>query len=244
MAAGRSAGDALRGLLEADAHSDIRQVGMVDARGRTASHTGDHCIPEAGHRVGDGYAVQANLMGPTTVPEAMARAYEGAEGPLAERLVAALAAAEAEGGDIRGRQSAAILVVAPEATGRPWEDVRIDLRVEDHPTPVAELRRLLNLHRGYEQMNAGDLAVEQGDLAAAQEAYAMAEKILGDNLEARYWHAVALANADDLEAALPLFATVFARGENWRELTPRLVPGGFLKVDDEELARIMAQGRE
>ena len=242
MAAGRNADAALRGLLEADARADIRQVGMVDATGRAAAHTGANCIAEAGHRVGNGYAVQANLMGPATVPAAMAAAFEAAEGPLAERMIAALAAAEAEGGDIRGRQSAAILVVRAEATGRPWQDVAVELRVEDHPAPVAELGRLLRLHRGYEQMNAGDLAVEHGDLEAAGRAYAAAEGILGDNLEARYWHAVALVNAGELEMALPLFAEIFARGANWRELTPRLVAPGFLQVDEAGLARIMAAG--
>ena len=241
MAAGRSAEDALRGLLEADAHSDIRQVGMVDADGNVASHTGARCIREAGHVVGDGYAVQANLMGPSTVPEAMARAFEAARGPLAERLMAALEAAQREGGDIRGKQSAALLVVAAKATGRPWEDVLIDLRVEDHRAPVGELKRLLVYHRGYEQMNAGDLAIEEGDMLTAQKAYAQAEAILGKNLEAKYWHAVALANAGKLDDALPLFAEIFAKGENWRELTPRLVGPGFLQVDQEQLAKIMAQ---
>lgn len=239
MAAGRSAPDALAGLLTADAHSDIRQVGMVDAAGRASSHTGGRCIPEAGHLVGDGFAVQANLMGPSTVPQAMASAFETADGPLAERLLAALAAAEAEGGDIRGRQSAAVLVVAAEATGRPWQDTLVDLRVEDHPTPVLELQRLLIMHRGYEQMNAGDLAIETGDLEAAGKAYGEAERILGDNLEARFWHAVALANAGRMDEAVPLFQGVFAEGENWRELTPRLVAPGFLQVDDEQLARIL-----
>ena len=241
MGAGRSAEEALRGLLEADAHSDIRQVGMVDADGNVASHTGSRCIPEAGHIVGDGYAVQANLMGPSTVPEAMARAFEAAQGPLAERLVEALQAAQREGGDIRGKQSAALLVVAAKATGRPWEDVLIDLRVEDHRAPVGELQRLLIYHRGYEQMNAGDLAIEEGDMLTALQAYAQAEAILGKNIEAKYWHAVALANAGKLDDALPLFAEIFAKGENWRELTPRLVGPGFLQVDQEQLARIMAQ---
>ncbi len=243
MAAGKDAPAALAGLLAADPRADIRQVGMVDAAGRAASHTGANCIPEAGHRIGDGYAVQANLMGPATVPDAMAAAFEAATGPLAERMLAALAAAQAEGGDIRGRQSAAVLVVRGEATGRIWQDVLVDLRVEDHPDPVVELRRLLTLHRGYEQMNAGDLAVEAGDLAAASRAYGEAERILGDNLEARYWHAVALVNAGDLERALPIFADVFARGENWRELTPRLVEPGFLQVDADGLRRILGAGR-
>jgi len=243
MAAGKDAATALAVLLAADPHADIRQVGTVDAGRRTAAHTGARCVPAAGHRTGAGYTVQANLMGASSVPDAMADAFETATGPLAERLLAALAAAEAAGGDIRGRQSAAIQVVRGEATGRIWEDVLVDLRVEDHLQPVAELARLLNLHRGYERMNAGDLAVERGDLAAAGRAYADAERILGDNLEARFWHAVALANAGALDEALAIFADIFARGENWRELARRLVSPGFLQVDEAALQRIMDAGR-
>jgi uncharacterized Ntn-hydrolase superfamily protein len=243
LAAGRNAEEALAGLLAADPHADIRQVGMVDARGRAAAHTGERCIAEAGHRVGEGSAVQANLMGPATVPDAMARAYESASGALAERLLAALAAAEAEGGDIRGRQSAAVLVVSGEPTGRAWQDVLVELRVEDHPEPIRELTRLLRVHRGYEQMNAGDLAIERGDLEAAGAAYGAAERILGDNLEARFWHAVSLANAGQLERALPIFGEVFEGGENWRELVPRLVGPGFLQVSEAELERILSASR-
>ena len=244
MAEGHDAISVLSTLLQQDEHSNIRQVAMVDANGSAAVHTGGGCIPEAGHHQGQGYSVQANLMGPATVPDAMAKAFEKATGPLAERMVAALAAAQAEGGDIRGRQSAAILVVRAESTGQSWNDRLVDLRVEDHPEPVKELARLLQMHRGYEQMNAGDLAVEKGDLEGAEKAYAQAEYILGDNLEARYWHAVAMVNAGEIERALPIFADIFARGNNWRELTPRLVGPGFLKVDEETLDRIMAAAGE
>jgi uncharacterized Ntn-hydrolase superfamily protein len=244
MADGYDAVSVLSNLLEKDERQDIRQVAMVDANGNAVAHTGANCIPEAGHQVGPGYSVQANLMGPATVPEAMAKAFENTRGPLAERMVAALAAAEREGGDIRGRQSAAILVVRAEPTGEPWNDKLVDLRVEDHPEPILELKRLLNLHRGYEQMNAGDLAVEKGDLDGAEVAYARAEEILGDNLEAKYWHAVAMVNAGALDRALPVFAEIFRRADNWRELTPRLVGPGFLEADEETLAKIMAAGAE
>jgi len=146
MRAGKSAPEALAALLAADAQRDVRQVGMVDARGRVARHTGRLCIPAAGDQAGAQYVVQANLMERATVWPAMARAFEAATGDLAERLMAALEAAEAEGGDIRGRQSAALLVVKAHSTGRPWADRRFDLRVEDHPEPLPELRRLLRLN--------------------------------------------------------------------------------------------------
>jgi uncharacterized Ntn-hydrolase superfamily protein len=229
----------IESLLNDDSHPNIRQVGMVDYRGNAVAHTGERCIAEAGHRVGQGYAVQANLMERSTVPEAMARAFEEATGPLAERMIAALYAAEAEGGDIRGRQSAAVVVVSGEPTGNVWEDRLVDLRVEDHPDPVNELRRLLNIHRGYEQMNAGDVAMEIGDLEGAKKAYGQAESILLGNVEAKFWHAVALVNAGLADEAIPMFAEVFARDENWRTLTPRLIDPGFLTADTATLERIL-----
>jgi uncharacterized Ntn-hydrolase superfamily protein len=239
MAAGRSAPQALHGLLQADPHPEIRQVAMIDARGNVAAHTGSNCIPEAGNRTGENYSVQANLMANDTVPDAMAEAFERAEGDLAGRMLRALEAAEAAGGDIRGRQSAAILVVSGRPTGRMWEDVIVDLRVEDNAEPLVELARLLEVHRGYERMNEGDLAVEEGDLEAAEAAYGAAQEILGDNLEASFWYAVALCNAGEVDRAVELFQDVFERGENWRVLTPRLLEGGYLVADEATLQRIL-----
>src|SRR5262249_16344016 len=146
-------------LLAADAGREVRQVAIVDAQGRVAAHTGAKCIEWAGHKSGAGYSCQANLMVGDVVT-AMSQAYESASGDLAERLMAALDAAQAAGGDIRGRQSAALLVVKPQSSGRPWADRAVDLRVDDNPEPLRELRRLLVVQRAYEHMNAGDLAVE------------------------------------------------------------------------------------
>src|SRR5687768_4505316 len=165
MRAGKTAQEALRGLVAADATPDVRQVAFVDAKGNVAVHTGKMAIEAAGHRTGRGYSVQANMMLKSTVPDAMARAYEGSKGDLAERLLAALEAAQAEGGDIRGSQSAAILIVSGTSTGRPWADKLFDLRVEDNKQPVAELRRLVSLARAYQHMNAGDDAMTRNDIA-------------------------------------------------------------------------------
>ena len=243
LKAGRSPEEALRGLKEADSGAAVRQVGIVDAQGRVAAHTGERCIPEAGFRVGDGYTVQANLMERNTVWDAMAEAYEKAEGDFAERLVAALEAAQSEKGDIRGQQSASILIVAAEATGRPWEDRLVDLRVEDHPDPVGEIKRLVKVHKAYSHMNAGDLAMEHGDTEAARREYGAAEALIPDNVEMVYWHAVALANADDVAESLPLFRRVFRRDNNWAVLTPRLVPIELLNVSEADLKRIMEQAK-
>ena len=241
LRSGRTAEEALRGLVAADPHPEVRQVAIVDALGGVAAHTGAQAIEAAGHQMGDGFSVQANLMLKPTVPAAMARAYRNSTGDLAERLLAALEAAQAEGGDIRGSQSAAILVVSGRPTGRAWQDRLIDLRVEDHPSPVAELRRLVHLARAYQHMNAGDEAVTRGDVAAAIREYAAAESMVPDeqsNGEMVFWHAVMLVNAGRIDESLPLFRRAFARDENWRELVRRLPAAGQLPKDEAVIARI------
>ena len=156
MRAGKSAPEALSALLAADKERELRQVAMVDTQGGVAVHTGDRCIADAGHEAGDGFSVQANMMANPKVWPAMAQAYREAEGNLAERLLVALEAGQVAGGDLRGRQSAAIRIVKPVSTGRPWVDTMMDLRVEDHAEPIRELRRLVDLHRAYQHMNRGD----------------------------------------------------------------------------------------
>jgi uncharacterized Ntn-hydrolase superfamily protein len=239
LRAGRSAEAALKALLAGDAHPELRQVAIVDAQGRVAAHTGPKCIAEAGHATGDGYSVQANLMRRNTVWGAMAKAYEAARGDLAERLLAALEAAQAEGGDIRGMQSAALLVVRGTSTGKPWEDRLVDLRVEDHPQPVAELKRFLRLHRAYRHMNAGDLAMEQNDFERASREYGAAEELAPGNAEMLFWHAVTLANAGRVEEAKPLLGRAYALDPGWRELVARLPASGLL-TDDARLVRELA----
>src|SRR6185503_11298576 len=185
MRAGRSAPDALKALLAGDAQRDVRQAGMVDAQGRAATHTGALCIPAAGGQEGKEYVVQANLMDKPTVWPAMARAYEAAKGDLADRLLAALDAAEAEGGDIRGRQSAAIVVVKAKSSGRPWADRVFDLRVEDNAAPLVELRRLVKLQRAYNHMTAGDDCV--ADWPCAEREYGAARTLEPQHAEMAFW---------------------------------------------------------
>ncbi len=245
MRAGRSAPDALRSLVAGDDGRDVRQVAMVDAQGLIAAHTGTRCIQAAG-QVTDGvdqFSVQANLMAGDSVWPAMAEAFRAASGDLADRMVAALEAAEAAGGDIRGRQSAALLVVAAHPTGKPWRDRRFDLRVEDHPQPVSELKRLVLLQRAYLHMNAGDEAIEHGDFAAASREYAAAEKLAPDIIEIPFWHAATLAAGGHVDEALPIFARVFAREPVWAELIPRLVEAGLLPDDPEMTKLILHQAR-
>ena len=246
MKASKSGPDALRSLLAGDDGRDVRQVAMVDARGRVAAQTGENCIPMAGHVVDENlhFSVQANLMHHDTVWPAMAEAYRNSKGDLAERLLCALEGAQSVGGDIRGKQSAAIIVVSGEPTGQPWVDRKFDLRVEDHPEPLKELRRLVNLQRAYLHMNAGDAAIEKKDFERASKEYAAAEEIAPQIVEIPFWHAISLATIGKVEEALPIFHDVFAREPVWADLVPRLRECGILPKDDAELLeRILAERR-
>jgi uncharacterized Ntn-hydrolase superfamily protein len=239
MRAGRSAPEALKGLIAADDGRDVRQVAMIDAQGRVAAHTGVKCIPSAGNHVGEGYSVQANLMDNDTIWPAMAKAFESAKGDLAERMLQALEAAQAAGGDIRGMQSAAILVVKGTSSGKPWNDKIFDLRVEDSPQPLAELRRLVKFQRANNLANDGDRYLEKKDNAAAMKAYADAEALLPDFAEMAFWHGVALANTGKVDDSLPVFAKAYRLYPKFRELVPRLAKVGLLPDDPNVIVRIV-----
>jgi uncharacterized Ntn-hydrolase superfamily protein len=238
MKSGLTAEEALDALLLVDEGRDVRQVAFVDTSGNIAAHTGAKCIESAGHHIGEGYSVQANMMLNDKVVPAMAKAYESTDGDLADRLMAALEAAQAVGGDIRGKQSAAMFIVKQNATGQSWADRVLELRIEDHPTPIAELKRLLTVHRAYEHMNAGDVAVEHEDLELAMAEYGKAAELLPDNVEVQYWAAVTLATSGQLEKSLPMFRTVFAADANWIELTKRLHKPGFIPDTPEGRALV------
>ncbi len=228
MRAGRSAHQALKALLEIDPQKEVRQVAMIDINGQVAVHTGKSCIAEAGHFIGDQFSVQANLMLKNTVWPAMAKAYQSTEGDLIDRLMATLEAAEAEGGDIRGRQSAAIIVVSGKPSGQAWKDRIIDLRVEDHPDPIKELKRLVKVHRAYQHMNKGDEYMAEQDVESALKEYKTAEELSPDNIEMVFWHAATLAGLGRVDESLPLFKKVFEADFNWAILVPRLPKSGLL----------------
>jgi len=222
MKQGVSAPDALAALLAADPGEAVRQVAFIDAHGKVAAHTGKNCIASAAHHVGENYSVQANMMENERVVPAMARAFEQTKGALAERLLAALEAAQKEGGDVRGQQSAALLVVRGTATGKIWQDRLVDLRVEDSTHPVEELRRVYGVHQAYAHMNAGDQAMETKDLARALAEYGRAAELCPDNKEIVFWSAFTLATNERLPEALPLFKKLFAAESRWSELLKRL----------------------
>lgn len=236
---GKTANEVLEELIKNDEGRDFRQLAIIDAKGNVAAYTGLKCIEVAHHKVGKNYSVQANMMLNDKVIDAMSNAFESSKGPLAERLVEALKAAQDAGGDIRGQQSASLLVVRGTPTGKIWIDRMIDLRVEDHKEPVKELERLLKLYRAYEHMNNGDLAIEKGDEETALREYGMACSMFPENLEMKYWYAVSLVNINKIEEAKPLFKEVFNKDKNWIELTKRIVKNGLLKADDKALKEIL-----
>jgi len=237
---GKTAEEAVNILIQSDEGRDVRQLAIVDRRGNVAAYTGKKCIAEAGQYVGKYFSVQANMMLKESVWPAMAKAYKESKGmPLAERLVAALEAAQREGGDIRGKQSAALLVVRGRSTGKIWEDRLIDLRVDDAKNPIKEIKRLLKLHRAYDHMNAGDLAVEKNDADLALKEYSTAEEMFPENLEMKYWHAVSLANMGRVNDSLDLFRKIFKEDPNWLELTKRLPSVGLLNVSGEDYKKII-----
>lgn len=236
---GRAPADALRALLEADPGRELRQVALLDAAGSAAVHTGAACVAAAGHRVGAGYCVQGNMLASESVWTRMAGAFEasGAEkGDLAERILHSLEAADAAGGDLRGRQSAALLVVTPAPGPEPGSDRIFDLRVEDHADPLGELRRLLTVARAYRAMDAASRALETGDLAGALDLFDTARRGKPGEPEFAFWGGVALAGAGRIAEALPLLREAFAAGPGWRELARRLQPIGLLPNDPELLA--------
>jgi len=240
MSSGRGAKQTLEELLSQDANKDVRQVAMIDSRGEVSAWTGKKCIPAAGDRMGAQYSVQANLMSNPNVWPAMAIAYENTEGDLADRLLAALEAGQAAGGDIRGQQSAAIVIVKGKRSNKPWADRVMDLRVEDNPRPIAELKRLVKTWRAYRNVDQGDAYATEGKIEDAMKSYAEGARLAPGNDEIIFWQAASLWQLGREKEATPLFRKVFARDHRWVELVPRLVPAGLLKDDPESIKRILA----
>jgi len=240
MRQGMAAPKALAQLVAADTGRNGRQVAMVDANGAVDAYTGPGAIAAAGHHVGAQYSAQANMMGKPTVWPAMARAFEAATGSLADRLIAALEAAESEGGDVRGRQSAALVIVKAKGTGRPWvgADRLYDLRVDDHPQPVAELKRLVRLQKAYTHANRGDELMTEKKVEEALKEYAASARIAPEIVELPFWQAVTLASIGKEAEAAPIFKAVFAKEPIWAELLERLPAAGLFPDDKPLIARI------
>jgi uncharacterized Ntn-hydrolase superfamily protein len=231
LRAGYSAEQALKALLAGDSEPQSRQVCLVDAKGNVATHTGAKCIPAAGHRTGDGFSCQANLMEKDTVWDAMCEAYQSSSQPLAERMMAALEAAEAEGGDIRGKQSAAMLVVSGRPTGRSWEDRVIEIRVEDAPDPLAELRRLLRVKRAYMALNEADHGAEEADQALASGKLQEALTLAPEMVEIAFWGGLGMAQQGQVDAGCELMMRAVNKDRRWIETLHRLVAADRLSAE-------------
>jgi uncharacterized Ntn-hydrolase superfamily protein len=231
LRSGYAARDALNALLAGDDKPDFRQVAIVDAAGNVAAHTGARCVPAAGHVAGDGFSCQANLMEKDTVWGAMREAYTSTRAPLAERMLAALDAAEAEGGDIRGRQSAAMVVARGNPSGRSWEDRTIDIRVEDAREPLVELRRLLRIKRAYASDDAAERLEVAGDVQAAVKLRVEAAEQAPDLVELSFWAGLDMAKLGDVEGGCRLIARAVAEEPRWVEALGRLVVSGWVDKD-------------
>ncbi len=244
MRRGVPAPKALEQLVAKDAQRDGRQIAMIDASGQVSAYTGKSAIAAAGHHVGVNFSVQANMMASEKVWPAMAAAFQSTQGDLADRMLAALEAAEKAGGDVRGRQSAAILIVKAKGTGRPWAgaDRLFDLRVEDHPAPVEELRRLMRLQRAYAHANRGDELMTEQKVDLALKEYEAASRLAPEIVELPFWHAVTLASIGRENEAMPIFKAVFAKEPVWAELLERLPAAGLFPNDRALIERIKAQG--
>ncbi len=240
MEEGISPKDALAQLIDNDEASAVRQVAMIDGSGNVATHTGAKCVAAAGHKTGDNYSVQANMMEHSTVWPAMAKAFENTTGDLADKMMAALEAAQAEGGDIRGKQSAAMVIATGNPTGIPYKDKILDLRVDDHPEPLKQLRRLIKINRAYNHANKGDLYMESGKIEEALHEYETAAKYYPENPELPYWNAITLVTNGKVDKALDILKTVFKRNPKLKKMTPRLVNAGLFPDDKKLLDKIMA----
>ncbi len=222
LARGVPPAKALRQLVTADPKREVRQVAFLDARGRVAAWTGSGCIAHAGHAIGRNYSAQGNLLASPKVWGAMAATFERTRGSLAERLVSALEAGQKAGGDARGMQSAALLIVGPPERGKPWTERKTDLRVEDHPSPIVELRRLVTLQRAYTFGDRAEQAAVDGNPRRAEADYARAVGLASDNDELLFWRGAMRMRLGRKDAAVADVRQAVRINPRWLALLPRL----------------------
>ena len=242
MESGVSAENALTQLVSEDDSREYRQVAMLDVNGSIKAFTGEKCIISAGQYIGKNFSVQANMMLNDKVVPSMKKAFEeNFKLPLAERIIKVFEAAEKSGGDIRGKQSAVILVVGSKKVKNEWEDKKIDLRVDDSENPIKEIKRLLKVSRAYEHMNKGDVAIEKGDMQKALSEYASAEKLFPQNLEMKFWKAVALLNNSRVSQAREIFKYVINKNKNWEKLLLRLPASNLVSLSKNQIKNQILQ---
>jgi len=231
MEAGTKPEDAMQSRLSLDPNPEIRQVAMIDAKSRISVHTGSDTIPESGHFVGDGFSCQANMMWKSTVWESMADAFVGTSGDLSRRMLAALHAAESEQGDIRGKQSARILVVDSEIQPQPWKGTIVDIRVDDNPEPLVELDRLLKMHIEYVNINNLDVG-------------AISQTKQGRNPEIAFWKSIGLVQTGRINEARELALIAFEENSGWEELLRRCANNGLAGVTDDTISALLHSNQD
>ena len=233
MAGGKSANEALESLLRSDPRADTRQVGMVDSNGVASAHTGARCIASAGHVIGDQFSCQANLMSNDSIWGEMENAFKkNSEMELPERLVATLEAAEAAGGDARGKQSTALLVVSSKVYPNYWSGRVMELRVEDDPEPIPELKRLVQTKRAYEWVEKGDNLLALGKLEESMRAFKKAKDLAPGNEEIGFWVGITLIGSQNNQKdGREILRETFARNPNWINVTKSLIEKGYLPKD-------------
>jgi len=230
----------LESLLKKDSEQSVRQVGAVNVTGESVSFTGKDCVSYASSIEGDGYAIQANIMANPGVPEAMEKAYLSTEGSLADRLYAALSAAEALGGDLRGKQSAAMLVVPLKKVDNLLSSKIYDIRVDDSPNPLDELSRLMRIQKAYIFANEGDILSAEGRLDEALDAYNKASELYPENVELLFWGAVILCTDGKFDVAKPMFEKIFNINPSLKEMIPRLENHPMFPLSSDTVKKILA----
>lgn len=241
MSSGKGAKETLESLLGGDPKRETRQVAMVDARGEVAVHTGSKCIPHAGHSSGGGFSCQGNIMRSAKVWGAMKKTYQGTEGlPLPERLLAALEAGEGAGGDARGKQSAAILVVGKDVKPTEWEGKVMELRIEDHPEPLPELRRLIRYQRGYEWVTKGDDLLTSEKYEKAMKAYERGLELVPEVLELKYWVGLSMLKTKNREKGIRMVKEVFVQDKNWVGITKGIMRTRSPPISPDVAKRLFA----
>ncbi len=242
MGAGKTARQALDSLLKLDRKRETRQVAMVDSKGRVAGHTGRECIPFAGDAQGEGYSCQGNIMRSRKVWTEMGRAYErNHDLPFPERLVSALEAGERAGGDARGRQSSALLVVDGKPRKAAWQGRMVELRVEDNPEPNKELKRLLRYQRGYEWVDKGDNFLSSKRYKDALEAYGRGLELVPEVRELRFWVGISMLKTREKDKGLKMLREVFREEPEWAKITRRMSEARTLAIDKRSLALLLGK---
>jgi uncharacterized Ntn-hydrolase superfamily protein len=242
LRAGMAPQEALDKLVSEDAGEATRQVAIMDTQGQVAVHTGAKCVAAAGHALGRDCSAQANMMAQDTVWQAMVHAFETGTGDLADRLVAAMEAAEREGGDLRGKQAAGLIVVSGKPSGVSKLDRVVDVRVDDHPEPVDEIKRLLQYARAHQCVRQATDKVVAGDFDGALTDLDVCCAAYPDEPQFLFRRALVLLPLGRVEEAREMVQRVHSIHPGWSEILLRFADAGVISVSPEIVASLVPNG--